>query len=180
MTRIVNYNDKFYKVTDDGTYYHYETSDEVVQVLQQVRLNHRRIRLAYGDRTIGRSWLEENGIEGTVSRSMGPIKIPILVFNSRSHGGGGILTHCVVKVTLTASGLCLYQHDRFSLPSVQWRQTEPVGDIDRRTYPIEVLVEDKRGLMRVHARFQSLSVAKRWANKVGVTSPVASLTPIGV
>lgn len=38
---------------------------------------------------------------GTVGRSTGKVKIPLLVHNSRSMGGGGILTHCIIGIRLS-------------------------------------------------------------------------------
>ena len=79
------------------TFYHNDTNSDVIKVLEQVRQDHTRIQLDLGDAKTGRDWNEVHDITGYVGRSMGPKKIPILVYNSRSFGGGAILDHCIVK-----------------------------------------------------------------------------------
>ena len=47
---------------------------------------------------------------GYVSRSMGPIKIPIVLYNKRTRGGPSILDHKIVKIQESRGGKVLYQH----------------------------------------------------------------------
>ena len=72
-----------------------------------------RVRIWYGDIETGHAWLEELDVTGRVGVSMGPIRIPILLSNIRSTGGGGILDHCIVKVQETKSKRVLYEHPTF-------------------------------------------------------------------
>ena len=54
------------------------------------------VRISLGetaDPNIGFDWLEEFESYGYIGRSMGPIKVPLLVANTRSLGGGSILDH---------------------------------------------------------------------------------------
>jgi hypothetical protein len=37
---------------------------------------------------------------GTIGRSTGTIKIPLLINNSRSFGGPGLLDDCIIKITV--------------------------------------------------------------------------------
>jgi hypothetical protein len=90
-----------YKVLN-GTSYHAETPDQVVRALEHARLNRLRIRLYYGE--MGKSWGEMNDVTGYVGRSMGPIQVPIILFNARSHGGAAISTDRVVAIRLSAKG----------------------------------------------------------------------------
>ena len=48
--------------------------------------------------------------KGYVSTSMGPVKIPILLYNNRSSGGRSILTHCIVQIKESKTSKILYQH----------------------------------------------------------------------
>ncbi len=93
-----NGNEVTYKITDSGTAYHQETPDEVVSILEGARDYGRRVRLYYGDTKTGQDWNEEFDTMGTVGRSTGNIKIPLLISNARSMGGGAILDHCIVKI----------------------------------------------------------------------------------
>ncbi len=97
----------------NGTTYHTTTPQRVVDILERYRQGHsdQRLKLHYGDTETGRDWMEIYGVTGYVGRSMGPIRIPILVHNSRSTGGGGILDYCIIKITETTKPhRVLYEH----------------------------------------------------------------------
>lgn len=107
--------DNEYKIVN-GTYYHKETPDQVIEILEGSRLSYRekRLRVHYGDTKTGKDWMEQYDIMGYVGRSMGPIKIPLLIHNKRSMGGGGMLDHCIVKITETVKPhKVLYQHPKY-------------------------------------------------------------------
>jgi hypothetical protein len=141
-----------YKVIN-GTYYDPKTPDEVIKVLEHARQNHTRIRLYYGDTETGRSWLEEYDVEGHVGRSMGPIKIPILLHNARSIGGGGILTHCIVKIIVSSK--VLYQHPSFHTGTMKIQSSDMQG------YAEMVTVDGE-----IHARFPKVGQAAKWIRKM--------------
>lgn len=101
-----------YKKLESGTCYHEETPKEVCRVLENLQNNRSRIRVWYGQG--GVSWNEENDTIGYIGRSTGNIKIPLLVHNSRSIGGGALLDHCIVKIVDTKSGNTLYEHPKFT------------------------------------------------------------------
>jgi hypothetical protein len=109
---------KTYKVIN-GTSYDERTNSKVIEVLERVRAQRIRIRVYYGDIITGRSWLEEHDIFGYVGRSNGNSKIPLLVFNNRSYGGGALLDHCIVKITTSAGGNILYKHPSFHTPDLK-------------------------------------------------------------
>lgn len=113
----IEYNGTMYKVAN-GTYYSSKTPDKVIEVLENARLGHVRLRLDYGHEN-GQSWGEVNDVTGYVGRSTGSAKIPILVHNTRSMGGGAILDHCIVKITRSNDkNRVLYQHKTYK-PFVQ-------------------------------------------------------------
>jgi hypothetical protein len=80
----------------NGTSYHDETCKEVISWLETSRELKQRIRIFYGDK--GRCWNDEYDTIGHIGRSTGMQKIPLLIKNSRSYGGGGILDHCIVRI----------------------------------------------------------------------------------
>ena len=139
----------------DWTYFSGGTTAEVINVLELARKQGWRVRLSYGDAQTGRDWLEEYDVEGTISRSMGPVKIPILLPNSRSTGGGGILTNCIVKVRLTGGDHAeLYRHPQYHRPQMQAVPGDMAG------YAATVLVGG-----RIHARFRTAKAAGRFIAK---------------
>jgi len=100
-----------YKVVN-GTSYHVETSDEVIQCLEKCRQNGTRIVLDYGDTKTGKSWGEVYDVTGRIGRSTGTSKIPILLHNRRSIGGGAILDHCIIGIVTSKGKEPLYKFQK--------------------------------------------------------------------
>jgi hypothetical protein len=98
----------------NGTSYHDNTSDKVIAVLERARSAETRLRLWYGDTNTGICWHDEYDMTGTIGRSMGTIKIPILLHNKKSIGGGGILDHCIIAVACGPNNF-LYKHPDLNL-----------------------------------------------------------------
>lgn len=105
-----------YKPTPDGTCYHAETPAEVVSALERARLAGKNVRLFYGDPSTGRDWLEENDVAGRLSRSMGPLKVPLLISPGRD-GGDALLDHCVVR--LLVANKEAYRHPGYHQPALE-------------------------------------------------------------
>ena len=57
-----------------------------------------RIRVFYGDIHTGRSWNEEYDVMGTIGRTTGSIKVPILLRRKDSYYGGALLLSSVIRV----------------------------------------------------------------------------------
>ena len=150
-----------------GIYYHASTSDAVVDALEQTRASHRRIRIYYGDATTGRDWLEEHDVEGCVGNSMGPLKVPLLIHNSRSDGGPALLDHCIVRVkTVGSDSRVLYQHPRYHAGTFSIREIGPTdashGENLRRNGFTHAVDVDRQN----HANSQSLAAAERYVRKL--------------
>ncbi len=170
---------KNYKVVN-GTSYDADTPDAVIRVLERCREDGTRIRIRLGftekhesvlegKAPVGRDWLDEFECEGTVGRSMGPNKIPLLIHNSRSHGGGGILTASVVRIIDTKTKRVLYSHPQYHH-----------GEF--KIVPVDVLVAatlqlKSGGPLCTHAvlvgseeqaRFESKEKAERWVKKMSL------------
>jgi len=111
IEKLSNGNTIEYKIIN-GTAYHNSTPQEVINILENARLTKKRIRLFYGDSTTGKCWNEEHDIIGYIGRSTGNIKIPLLINNSRSFGGGALLDHCIIKITVDK--VTKYKHNSFN------------------------------------------------------------------
>lgn len=93
---IDNNSNITYKVVN-GTYYHEDTNDKIVNALEHARNSRKfRLKIYYGDTKTGRAWGDIS--VGYIGRSTGMVKIPLLIKNSRSMGGEGLLDHCIVKI----------------------------------------------------------------------------------
>ena len=154
----------------NGTSFHVATPAAVVQVLERARQNRTRIHVSFGDTANGLDWLEEFDAHGYVGRSMGPVKVPLLVANRRSTGGGAILDHCIVRIRESAGGRILYRHPDYHYGTLAIRpKAEPFSLPDGRVLTIDVVQDGK-----VHASFESMTKARRWVHKLGVVAPIAA------
>ncbi len=82
----------------NGTSYDEQTDPACMKVLEAARINRTRIKIDFGNVEACVSWNEAGDTAGYVGRSTGTIKIPILVHNERSLGGGEILTACILSI----------------------------------------------------------------------------------
>jgi hypothetical protein len=156
--------------TTNGTTYHEETPDEVIRVLENARQNRTRLHISLGDQQTGRDWLEEFETHGYVGRSMGPIKVPLIVANRRSLGGGSILDHCIVRIRTSAGGRVLWQHPSYHHGTLEIRQkTEPVTLPDGRTLTVDVLRDGE-----IQAAFENVIQARRYIKKLGVRAEIVA------
>src|SRR5438105_3695918 len=129
---------KSYKIVA-GTSYDERTPDAVIRVLENARQNRTRLHISLGDTGTGLDWLEEFESHGYVGRSMGPVKVPLLIANRRSTGGGAILDHCIVRIRESAGGRVLYQHPQYHHGDLELRQkSEPVTLPDGRVLTVDV------------------------------------------
>ena len=151
----------------DGIYYHIETPASVVEVLEQSRQCRKRIRVYYGDKVTGRDWLEEHDVEGCVGNSMGPLKVPLLVHNRRSHGGPAVLDRCIVKIKEAGkTGNTLFQHPSYHTGTFAIREIGPSDDcgginLVAKGYTHAVHVNGTN-----HANFRSRQAAERFVAKM--------------
>ena len=102
----------------NGTTFHDETPIAVCNILNDAISSRRlkRIRIFFGDKETGKDWNEFYDNIGYVGRSTGLIKIPLMIHNTRSTGGGAILDHCIVKITVDKK--TVYQHPKYHCPIV--------------------------------------------------------------
>lgn len=96
---LLNGNKIKYKIKN-GTAYHFDTPENIVNIIEEARQSNRSIRLrfCFGDTETGRDWEEIYDTTGYVGRSTGSIKIPLLIKTVNSSDGGSILDHCIVHI----------------------------------------------------------------------------------
>jgi hypothetical protein len=152
----------------EGIYFHAQTLLAVVQALTTARQARTRIRIRLGDATTGRDWHEEFDVEGYVGNSTGPLKVPLLIHNRRSLGGGAILDHCIVRIIETRTGFVMYSHPAYRAGTFTIREIGPdemCGNENLRDRGYTVAV-DVDGMNQ--ANFKSLKAAERFVRKMTV------------
>lgn len=161
---------KSYKLVN-GTSYDDRTPEEVIRVLEKARSERNRLHISLGHTdgpNIGLDWLEEFDSHGHIGRSTGSVKVPLLLANSRSTGGGALLDHCIVRIRQSAGGRVLYQHEAYHHGTLAIRtKTEPVQLPDGRVLTMDVLRDGA-----LHAAFEGMAQVRRWLRKLGVEAPL--------
>ena len=72
-----------------GTYYHKDTPTIVCDILEDARKSQKRLKVTHG----------LNDVQcGYIARSCGPIKVPIMRYNTRAYGGPAMFDNYIVKI----------------------------------------------------------------------------------
>lgn len=161
---------QYRSIGDTETWFSTETAPEVRRVLERYRKSGSTIRIFYGDSATGRDWLEEFDMVGTIGRSMGPMRVPLLIAQGEN-GGGALLTGSIVRLVDVYSGKTVYVHPKYHQPKMMLRELthETFSDAKGKTrkltdmgYTHGVWVEGKDGKESNHANFKSLGKASHW------------------
>ena len=131
-------------------------NDSLMTILLNSYANHFRVRIWYGDTETGRSWDEEYGVTGTIGRTNGNIKIPIMVNNSRSLGGRLVLVDSIIRIDDIKDKRTLYKADNFHVEKMEVK-TE-VG----LEYPYRVMQYKDSGEVHNIANFKDNKRALHW------------------
>lgn len=137
----------------NGTSYHKDTPKAVVNALERARSSGAHVRIYLGNQETGKSWHEESDVTGTLGRSTGPIKVPILLRTGRSSAGSALLDDSIVR--LLVDGKEVYRHPKYKESEYK---IEPVGD-KHPDYPFSVTIDGEE-----HARFKTKDKAQRWVD----------------
>ena len=81
----------------EKTAFDISTPVAVMDILENSRITQKRLHIYYGDVATGKEWGDIDKCH--IGRSTGEIKIPLVISNKRSTGGGGLLDNCIVKIT---------------------------------------------------------------------------------
>ena len=103
-----------YKISANGMWFNIQTPDKVVEEIDKANISQSKIFMRYGDGVTGKDWMDEYDVCGKVGCSTGVIRIPLILTTSRSRGGCGILTHCIVR--LMVNGREVYRHPEYKIP----------------------------------------------------------------
>ena len=105
------------------TYFDPGTERKAATVLESCRRTGNKVRLILGNTVTGEPWLNEHDVVGTIGRSSGHLKIPLLMENGESYGGA-ILTTCLLTLIDWRSGRTLYRHAAYREPDLSLKPTD--------------------------------------------------------
>jgi len=114
MIKKVTSHGRKYNVYN-GTYYDVNTTDEMIYMLDRLHNNRERVIFRFGDTKTGKDWGESNDIIGTIGRSTGEVKIPLLIHSRRSSGGGLLLTGNIVKIIKSKGKQTVYKNPAYHM-----------------------------------------------------------------
>lgn len=109
------------------TYFDPGTPPDVARVLERCRKAGDKVRLILGDPKTGESWLDEYDVVGTIGRSTGLLKVPLLVEDGE-RGGAAILTAHLLCIVDWNSGRLRYRHPVYQHPDLV---IQPTNDAAR-------------------------------------------------
>lgn len=155
--------------SSSGTYYYEDTDIDVVIRLDSLIHTDTRVRIFYGDTERqdfesvhghkpdpGKDWGEEYDMIGTIGLSTGTKPITLMLNNSRSMGGGAILTDSIVRIIIKRSygWQEVYIHPNYHSKY----DNALVIEADLPEYSHMVVSEDGE----IQARFHSEKSARNW------------------
>lgn len=94
----------------NGTYYHKEVPNDLVSLLEQLREDKRRIIIKYGDVVSGLMEPQHFPERGTIGRSTGSQKVPLLIKTKRSLGGEILSEQRILQICTSPEGSVLWTH----------------------------------------------------------------------
>lgn len=109
------------------TYFDPGTDAKAAKILESCRTHRQKIRLILGDTCSGEPWLGEHDVVGRIGRSMGTLKVPLLI-EPDAQGGSAILCACILAIVDWASGHFLYRHSAYRKADLR---IKPSSDIER-------------------------------------------------
>ena len=136
-------NKKTFYVTD-------KVPPRVIQVLESLIRSGERVHLFKGDADTGEDWLDDFEVVGRIGRSMGPMRVPLLIEEGEDCGGP-ILCDCILRIQRLADGKDLYRHANYTPPEIQLSSSKERG------YAAAAICDGK-----TQANFKTWEEAERW------------------
>lgn len=165
----------------NGTTYSTDTDPEVIRILEAARVSGDRVRLHYGHTRdtdcdgkpadLGLDWLDTCDVRGSIGRSMGPVRVPILLHSRRSMGGASVLDSSIVLIRASPGGCVLYRHPAYHTGTITLgpcvvAPSEGTPAAVAEAYRFEVCRNGE-----VQARFKSVEQARRYLGELGIAPP---------
>lgn len=136
---------------DLGTWFDPRTAEPVRRILENARVQERKLRIFLGDRETGNDWMEEHDVLGHIGRSTGYLKVPLIIEKRNSNGGPAILDASIVRIIDATTKREMYRHPTYRLAKLE---LAPSSD---PKMPYQATADGE-----IHARFKTLAKAQSW------------------
>ena len=133
MKTVTDSTGKQYRQTESGTCYHMDTPEDLIIILEGLIGTRTKVKIYLGHASTGECWPEEHDSIGTIGRSTGWVKIPLLV-PARSYGGPALMDNHVLKIVTYPDRRLVYQHPNFKQHTVEIKQIGMPGGIYETWY----------------------------------------------
>lgn len=131
------------------------TLPEVGKALEHLLAQQVRCRIWYGDTETGLAWPDEYDVTGYIGRSTGTRRVPLMIHDTTSIGGGAILTAKILRIDVIWARQTLYKHPLFHTKFENAVVSKMYSDCG---VPYDVFDDDGEHV----AAFRSESSARRW------------------
>lgn len=102
----------------DTTFFGPGVDPRVALCLEACRLSGQPVRLILGNAATGQPWFCEHDVVGTIGRSLGPLKAPLLIAPGETCGPA-VLCDCIVAIVDWGTGDVLYRHADYRAPELR-------------------------------------------------------------
>ena len=166
--KLSNGNTVYYTIKDgtyfekgillkDGTLEVYSKVDErLMDIINNYRSNDWRVRIWCGDIETGRAWNEEYAVTGTIGRSNGSIKIPLIIANKRSYGGLALNVGNIIRIDDIEDKRTIWKMDNFHVEKME------IELVNGSEYPFAVIQHKDDGTTQNIANFKKENQARNY------------------
>lgn len=91
-------------------FFHYDVPEKLCDIINRLYLSGERIIIEYGDTRNHREWTESLRERGSIGRSTGEIKVPLLIATKRSKGGNAISDLDIMYIKNAKTKKLLYNY----------------------------------------------------------------------
>lgn len=150
--------EKYRALGDKATWFDARTPAGVRKALERYRLAGMRVRIFLGDSESGRDWLEAHDVVGWIGRSMGPMRVPLLLGSGQTDGSA-ILVNNIVRIVDVFTNREVYRHPDYHLPLMELTEA---ADYDKPLGYTHCVKVEQNGELETFANFKSMYDAAHW------------------
>lgn len=143
--------EQYAQLGDDKTWYTSDTPADLIDILEHYRKTGDILRVFLGNTDTGADWAEDWAVVGTVSRSTGLMKVPLLCSEAEDFSSS-LQVNCIVRLIDVASRREIYKLPNYIEPKLEIGEAK----LDSSAYDDE---ENAYGVWRIESTGEKTIVA---------------------